>query len=88
MIFSLRHLRSLKMPCQMAALGLCFQHWKAQRVVDQRVDPEIEQKFNKVFMTASKDGREAVIKGWTDRKKCSREEAMRRAVEDWRWQNW
>ena len=90
-----------------AALSLCFQHWKAQRIdpprphqkarrlnpgllgrMTQRVDPEIEHEFNKVFMAASEGGKEAMIKGWRDRKKCSREEAMRLAVEEWRWQNW
>jgi hypothetical protein len=88
-----------------AALSLCFQHWKAQRIdprrphqkarrlnpgllrrMTQRVDPEIEHEFNKVFMFASKEGKEALIKGWRDRKKCSRGEAMRLAVEEWRWQ--
>ena len=65
-----------------AALVLCFQHWKAQRV-----DPRIEHDFNKVFMTTSKEGKEAPIKGWIDRKKCSRGEAMRLATEQWRWEN-
>ena len=43
--------------------------------------------LNKVFMTASNGGKEAMIEGWTDRKKCSRGEAMRLAVEEWRVQN-
>jgi hypothetical protein len=51
------------------------------------LDPRIERQFSKVFIRASKEGKEAIIKGWTDRKKCSREEAMRLAVEEWRVQN-
>ena len=44
-----------------------------------RVDPRIEREFNNVFMTASKEGKQALIKRWMDRKKCDREEAMRLA---------
>ena len=51
------------------------------------VDPQIEREFNKVFMTASTEGKEAVIKRWMDRMKCGRLEAMRLAVEQWRWDN-
>ena len=51
------------------------------------VDPGIEHEFNKVFMTTSKEGKQALIKGWMDRKKCDREEAMRLAIEEWRRDN-
>jgi hypothetical protein len=77
-----------------AALALCILHWKAQRIgrrlphqKAQRVDPRIEHEFNKVFMTTSKEGKVALIEGWADRKKCSRGEAMRLAIEEWRWEN-
>jgi hypothetical protein len=53
----------------------------------QRIDPRIEHEFNKVFMTASNEGKEALIERWTDRKKCTRGEAMRLAIEEWRWEN-
>ena len=72
-----------------AALILSFLPWKAHPVDPglpyrkaQRVDPGIEREFNKVFMTVSKKGKEALIKRWVDRKKCDREEAMRLAVEE------
>ena len=53
----------------------------------QQVDPGIEREFNKVFMTTSKEGKQALIKRWTDRKKCDREEAMRLAIEELRRDN-
>ena len=53
----------------------------------QRVDPRIMHEFNKVFMTTSKEGKEALIKRWMARQKCSRLEAMRLAVEEWRREN-
>jgi hypothetical protein len=69
-------------------------HRKAQRVDPrpahqkaQGVDPRIEHEFSKVFMTTSKEGKEALIERWTDRKKCSRGEAMRLAIEEWRREN-
>jgi hypothetical protein len=46
--------------CAAAALVLSLLHlkeWKAQRV-----DPGIEREFNKVFMTTSKEGKQAPIK--------------------------
>jgi hypothetical protein len=50
-------------------------------------DAEIERDFHNVFRTASPEGKEAVIKRWMDRMKCDRLEAMRLAVEEWRWHN-
>ena len=73
---------------------MSFLPWKAHPVDPglpyqkaQRVDPGIEREFNKVFMTVSKKGKEALIKRWVDRKKCDREEAMRLAVEELRRDN-
>jgi hypothetical protein len=64
-------------------------HQKAQQVDPpplhqkaQRVDWRIEYEFNKVFMTTSKNGKEALIKRWTERKNCDRQEAMRLAIEE------
>ena len=71
-----------------AALVLSFPYWKGLLHQKARgVDPRIEHEFNKVFMTTSKEGKEALIKRWTDRKNCGRGEAMRLAVEEWRREN-
>jgi len=40
-----------------------------------------------VFMATSKNGKEALIKRWTDRKNCDRQEAMRLAIEELRRDN-
>ena len=53
----------------------------------QRVDWRIEYEFNMVFMTTSEYGKEALIKRWTDRKNCDRQEAMRLAIEELRRDN-
>jgi hypothetical protein len=68
-----------------AALFLSFLNWKDWKA--QRVDSGIEHEFNKVFMTTSKEGKQALIKRWTDRKRCDREEAMRLAIEELRRDN-
>ena len=65
-----------------AALILLFLPRKAHRV-----DPRIMHEFNKVFMTTSKEGKEALIERWMARKKCGRLEAMRLAIEEWRREN-
>ena len=51
------------------------------------VDPGIEREFNNAFMTTSKEGKQALIKRWMDRKECDREEAMRLAIEELRRDN-
>ena len=67
---------------------LSFPYWKGLLQQKTRgVDPQIEREFNKVFMMTSKEGKEALIKRWTDRKKCGRGKAMRLAVEEWRRDN-
>jgi hypothetical protein len=53
----------------------------------QKVDWRIEYEFNKVFMSLSKNGKEALIKRWTDSKNCDRQEAMRLAIEERRRDN-
>ena len=53
----------------------------------RRVDWRIEYEFNMVFMTTSENGKEALIKRWTDRKNCDRQEAMRLAIEERRRDN-
>ena len=71
------------------ALVSSFLLWKAGPLHQkaQGIDRGIEREFNRVFMTTSKEGKEALIKRWTDRKKCNRREAMRLAVEEWRRDN-
>ena len=54
---------------------------------EQRIDPQIEREFNRVFMTTTKQGKEALIERWMARQKCGRLEAMRLAVEEWRREN-
>jgi hypothetical protein len=44
----------------------------------------IERRFNTVFSMMSKQGKQDLIQRWMIKKKCSRREAMRLAVEDWR----
>ena len=85
--------------CAGAALVLSLLHLKAQKpgqgdhlkkakLLDGLLrDHPIEREFNKVFMTTSKEGKQALINRWTDRKKCDREEAMRLAVEELRRDN-
>ena len=53
----------------------------------QRIDPRIEHEFNRLFMTTTKEGKEALIERWMARQKCGRLEAMRLAVEEWRREN-
>jgi hypothetical protein len=82
--------------CAGATLVLSYLHWKAQKprqgdhlkkakLLDGLLrDHPIEREFKKVFMTTSKEGKQALIKRWTDRKNCDREEAMRLAIEELR----
>jgi hypothetical protein len=78
-----------------AALALFFSGRKPSPLDDSRPkrrkvegippsDPRIARDFNTVFSIMSKQAKEDLIQRWTNRKKCSREEAMRLAVEDWR----
>ena len=53
----------------------------------QRIDSRIEHEFNRLFMTTTKEGKEALIERWMARQKCGRLEAMRLAVEEWRREN-
>jgi hypothetical protein len=52
----------------------------------QWIDPRIHE-FNKVFMTTTKEGKEALIERWMARQNCGRLEAMRPATEEWRREN-
>ncbi len=60
---------------------------KAQRQKAPKFGPRIEHEFNRLFMTTSKEGKEALIRRWMARQKCGRPEAMRLAIEEWRRQN-
>jgi hypothetical protein len=46
-------------------------------------DP-VESEFANVFFNKTKTDRERIVALWMTRKKCSRLEAMRFAVDDWR----
>ena len=52
-----------------------------------RINPGIEREFNRVFMTTTKEGKEALIERWMARQKCGRLEAMRLAIEELRRDN-
>ena len=60
---------------------------KAPKQKAPKIGPRIEHEFSRLFMTTSKEGKEALIKRWMARQKCSRLEAMRLAVEEWRREN-
>ena len=62
-------------------------HQKAQRQKAPKIGPRIEHEFNRLFMTTSKEGKEALIRRWMARQKCGRPEAMRLAIEEWRREN-
>jgi hypothetical protein len=63
-----------------ALVGYVLWRWRTRRRA-------VRRDFNNVFAFTSKGGKEALIKRWMDRKKCSRLEAMRLAVEEWRHDN-
>ena len=60
---------------------------KAPKQKAPKIGPRIEHEFKRVFMTTTKEGKEALIKRWMARQKCGRLEAMRLAVEEWRREN-
>jgi hypothetical protein len=68
-----------------ALLAAALAWWFLRRA--QGVDPRIEHEFNKLFMTTSKEGKEALIQRWVEKKRCSRREAMRLVIEEWRREN-
>jgi len=50
-------------------------------------DAQSEREFRAVFGMTSQAGKEAMIERWMRRQGCSRSEAMRLAVEEWRRDN-
>jgi hypothetical protein len=50
-------------------------------------DAQSEREFRTVFSMTSQAGKEAIIERWMRRQGCSRSEAMRLAVEEWRRDN-
>lgn len=60
--------------------------FKTKTAQAQKVDPGIENEFSRIFMTTHKEGREALIKQWTD-KGASRGKAMQSAIDEWRRDN-
>jgi hypothetical protein len=47
-------------------------------------DPQVVREFKNVFFNRTQVDRERIISFWVKRSRCSRGEAMRLAVEDWR----
>jgi hypothetical protein len=54
---------------------------------DGAADAQSEREFRTVFSMTSQAGKEAMIERWMRRQGCSRSEAMRLAVEEWRRDN-
>jgi hypothetical protein len=50
-------------------------------------DAQSEREFRAVFSMTSQAGKEAMIERWMRRQGCSRSEAIRLAVEEWRRDN-
>ena len=42
----------------------------------------VEREFKNVFEMTSKERKETLLKSWMDRKRCTRREAMRLAIEE------
>jgi hypothetical protein len=64
--------------CAAVLAILAVSAWQ-RRVAMRRA---IERDFRNVFAMTSPERKEALIKSWMERRKCSRVEAMRLAVED------
>ena len=54
---------------------------------DGAADAQSAREFRTVFSMTSQAGKEALIERWMRRQGCSRSEAMRLAVEEWRREN-
>lgn len=67
-----------------AAVTICvilsLRRWRAH--LD---DPATVREFKNVFFNITDRDRERIIANWMEKKRCGRNEAMRAAVEDWRW---
>jgi hypothetical protein len=65
-----------------ALIGALVWHWRRRNGISRTTGHPIERDFRNVFAMTSKERQEAMITGLMDRKKCTRLEAMRLAVED------
>jgi hypothetical protein len=69
----------------LAIIYECIQ--KFRRREGGAADAQSEREFRTVFSVTSQAGQEAMIERWMRRQGCSRSEAMRLAVEEWRRDN-
>ena len=58
--------------------------WTIERAVSTPGSAAIQRDFRNVFAMMGKERQEGLITGLMQRKKCTRHEAMRLAVEEWR----
>ena len=74
-------------------IGLIFwlfyrnRHAGPGAVATGKRDSQAEREFRAVFNMTSPAGKEAMIEKWMGRQGCGRPEAVRLAVEEWRWDN-
>jgi hypothetical protein len=76
------------------AFGLMFfwlvyrdRHERPHTAATGGADAQAEREFRAVFSMTSPASKEAMIEKWMRRQRCSRSEAMRLAVEEWRRDN-
>jgi hypothetical protein len=66
-----------------AALLIGVAVWRSRRAASRGKAPEaLEREFRNVFAMTSKDRQEIILKGWMERKGCTRSEAMRLAIDE------
>ena len=66
-----------------AALVIGVAVWRSRRAASRGKVPEaLEREFRNVFAMTSKDRQEIILKGWMERKRCTRREAMRFAIDE------
>ena len=61
-------------------VGLC--RWFDRRPIPAKSSTDIERQFRNVFAIMDETRRQSLIRFYMEKHECSREEAMRRAVED------
>ena len=65
-----------------ALVGALVWRWRESNASSKGANASIERDFRNVFAMMSKERQEAMITGLMDRRKCTRPEAMRLAVEE------
>jgi hypothetical protein len=63
-------------------VGAIFWRWRGSNASSNRGSASIERDFRNVFAMMSKERQEAMITGLMDRRKCTRDQAMRLAVQE------